>query len=105
MTATMARAYRRLEDYDGATPDPSVICILCTGPHLPRYCPNLPDDVAAELELELRPSPCHGTMAQAVRERRAGGNAALCPPCRAVWQADQRKHRNARRARAAAGRP
>lgn len=100
MSTTLERT-----SYDPGVADPSVICTVCTGQHLARYCPRLAADLAALVDLALKPPPEHGTMAQAQRERRAGGNRNLCPACRVTWDADQARHRANRRARARGGRP
>jgi hypothetical protein len=100
MTYTLRTDY--LDDHPAAV-DVSVVCALCTGPHLARHC-HLAAPLLALVEPDVPEYRPHGTMAQAQRERRDGGHAAMCPACREVWNHDQRRHRARRRARTVGGR-
>lgn len=93
----MTRSYTSSSAY-GRGADPTVACALCTGDHLARFCPTLDHETVRLVEADLI-QRVHGTLAQAIRERRAGGHRSMCPPCRDVWNADQRRHRRNRRLR------
>jgi hypothetical protein len=81
-------------------PADGVVCCVCSGPHLALCCPLTQTTLAAAHTPELPAHRPHGTLASAKRERRAGGARAMCPACRAAWNADQRRHRARRAGRA-----
>lgn len=93
----VTRRYDHLVDtLEQATTQSDVVCEHCAGRHLTRLCPALDAELRQMIDADLQ-QRVHGTLAQAQRERRDGGHASMCPACKAVWQADQAKHRARRR--------
>lgn len=87
----MNTAYRTLEEYAAAIADASVVCPVCAGAHLPRFCQLLDDYTRVRLATELG-GRAHGTLTQARAERLELGAAGMCPPCRAVWDANETRN-------------